>query len=161
VVPRETCDVFRLARVDNPHDAPLLPGPIDVYDAGDFVLASEVTFTPPHGTLELGLGVDQKVKAARRSKVRQETAGMLRGSLRLEHELEIDVENLGARAIELEVRERVPVRAIDGDDDVEIELGKIAPPWQEWAPEPESAGAPKLQGGRRWELALAPGEKRT
>jgi hypothetical protein len=161
VVPRETCDVFRLARLDNPHDAPLLPGPIDIYDGKDFVLTSQVAFTPPRGALELGLGVDPRVKAARRTRFREETTGMLRGSLRLEHEVEIDVENLTGRAAEVEVRERVPVRAVDDDDDVTVEVDRVAPAWEAWAPEPESAGEPRLRGGHRWQVALAAGEKQT
>jgi hypothetical protein len=153
--------VFRLARLDNPHDAPLLPGPIDVYDGKDFVLATRVAFTPPRGALELGLGVDQRVKAARRTRFREETSGMLRGSLRLEHEIEIDVENLTGAPAEVEVRERVPVPAVGADDDVAVEIDRVAPVWEAWDPEPESAGSATLRGGHRWQLALAPSEKRT
>jgi hypothetical protein len=161
VVPRESCDVFRIARLDNPHDAPLLPGPIDVYDGPDFVLSSRVELTAPRGRLELALGVDQRVKAARRSRFREETAGMLRGSLRLEHEVEIDVENLTGRPVDVEVRERVPVRQQDDDDDVEIAIARVAPAWEDWAPEPRWPGQPRLRGGHRWRVALAAGEKRT
>jgi len=161
VVPRESCDVFRVATLDNPHDAPLLPGPIDVYDGADFVLTSQLDFTPPRGAVELGLGVDQRVKSARRTRYREETAGMLRGSLRLEHEIEIDVENVGARPVEVEVRERVPVRADDEDDDVDIGIDRVVPAWEVWTPDPDEPDAPRLRGGHRWRLPLDAGEKRT
>jgi hypothetical protein len=161
VVPRESTDVFRVATLDNPHDAPLLPGPIDVYDGPDFVLTSHVDFTSPRGALELGLGVDQRVKSARRTKYREETAGMLRGSLRLEHEVEIDVENVGARPVDVEVRERVPVRAVEEDDDVEIGVDRVTPAWEPWEPEPESPGEPRLRGGHRWRVPLGAGEKKS
>jgi uncharacterized protein (TIGR02231 family) len=161
VVPREASDVFRIAILDNPHDAPLLPGPMDVYDGRDFLLTTQVAFTPPRGHVELGLGVDQRVKVARNATYREETAGMLRGSLRLEHEVAIDVENLTGRAIDLEVRERLPVRAVDDDDDVTIEVGRVTPAWQPWAPEPEHPGERRLRGGHRWELHLDADAKQT
>ncbi len=159
VVPRESSDVFRIARLDSPHDAPLLPGPMDVYDGRDFLLTTSVAFTPPRGHVELGLGVDQRVKVARNATYREETAGMLRGSLRLEHQVEIEVENLTGRAIEVEVRERLPVRAVDDDDDVDIAIERVQPPWQAWTPEPEHPGERRLRGGHRWELALEPDAK--
>ena len=161
VVPRESTDVFRLATLDNPHDAPLLPGPIDVYDGADFVLTSHVELTPPRGAVELGLGVDPRVKAARRTRFREEAAGMLRGSLRLEHEVDVDVENLGARPIELEVRERVPVRADAEDDDLDVTIDRVSPAWEAWTPEPARPGAARLRGGHRWRVSLGAGDKRT
>lgn len=159
-VPREVSDVFRMARLDNPHDAPLLPGPLDVYDGRDFLLTTAIDFTPPGGHVEVGLGVDQRVKIARNSRYREETTGMLRGSLRLEHEVEIEVENLHARPIDLEVRERLPVPGGD-DDDTEIEVDRVEPAWQAWTPEPAHPGEPRLRGGHRWRLEVAAGGKRT
>lgn len=159
VVPRETPEVFRLARVTNPHDAPLLPGPIDVYDGRDFLLTSSVAFTPPGGAVEVGLGVDARVKVARNSRFREESAGMLRGSLRLAHAIEVDVENLHARRVVLEVRERIPVPAGDADD-TEIEIERVEPPWEAWTPEPTRPGERRLRGGHRWRLELVGGEKR-
>ena len=40
-VPREQADVFRVAEIVNPFDGPLLPGPIDVYDRGQFLVTSD------------------------------------------------------------------------------------------------------------------------
>ncbi len=159
VVPRESADVFRLARLDNPHDAPLLPGPMDVYDGRDFLLTSSVAFTPPGGAVEVGLGVDARVKVARNSRYREEAAGMLRGSLRLEHAIEVDVENLHARPIRLEVRERIPVAGGDVDD-TEVEVARVEPRWEPWTPEPTRPGERRLRGGHRWRLELGAGEKR-
>ena len=85
---------------------------------------------------------------------------MLRGALRLVHAITIDVENLSGRGIDLEVRERMPVKR-EGDDDVEIIPGKVEPPWERWTPD---AGAPReqrLRGGYRWKLAVPAGGKKT
>lgn len=159
-VPREQPDVFRVGALTNPFAGPLLPGPIDIYDRGRFLITSEVDYTPPGGTLEVGLGVDPAVKIARNTEYREESAGMLRGALRLHHAVSIEVENLSTRAIEIEVRERIPV-VREGDDDVEVIAGKIDPPWERWTPDPRAPRDQRLRGGYRWKLAIPAGAKRT
>lgn len=159
-VPREQPDVFRVATITNPFAAPLLPGPVDVYDRGRFLITSHVAYTPPNATLELGLGVDAAVKLARNTEFREEAAGMLRGALRLVHAITIDVDNLSSRAIELEVRERIPVTR-EGDDDVEVTLGKVEPAWERWTPDPHAPRDQRLRGGHRWKVSVAAGAKRT
>jgi uncharacterized protein (TIGR02231 family) len=152
-VPREQADVFRVAAITNPFEGPLLPGPIDVYDRGQFLVTSEVDYTPPGGDVDVGLGVDPAVKIARNVEFHEEASGMLRGALRLVHAISIDIENLAARPIELEVRERVPVTR-EGDDDVEVILGKIDPPWERYAPDTDGPGEARLRGGFRWQLTI-------
>ena len=158
-VPREQADAFRVAAIANPLDGPLLPGPIDVYDRGQFLVTSEVEYAPPGATVEVGLGVDPSVKIARNVEFHEESTGVLRGGLRLVHAIAIEVDNVSPRAIELEIRERVPVvRA--GDDDVEVVLGKVDPPWERYTPDPDAPRAERLRGGYRWRIALAPSTKR-
>ena len=159
-VPREQIDVFRVASITNPFDGPLLPGPIDVYDRGQFLVTSAVDATPPGGKVEIGLGVDATVKVARNIEYREEATGMLRGGLRLIHGVAIDVENLSARAIDLEVRERVPV-SVPGDDAVEVTLGRVEPAWERWTPDPAAPVDERLRGGHRWRVAVAPKAKTT
>lgn len=152
-VPREQNDVFRVAEIINPFDGPLLPGPIDIYDRGQFLVTSEVDYTPPGGTVDVGLGVDATVKIARNVEFHEEATGMLRGALRLIHAIAIDVDNLSARPIDLEVRERVPVTR-EGDDDVTVSVGKVEPAWEKWSPDGDSADEPRLRGGYRWKVAI-------
>jgi hypothetical protein len=159
-VPREQADVFRVASIANTLTGPLLPGPIDVYDRGRFLVTSEVDYTPPTATVEIGLGVDPTVKIARNTEYREEATGMLRGGLRLIHAITIDVENLSGRAIDLEVRERVPVTR-DGDDDVEVIAGRVEPAWERWTPDPNAPREQRLRGGYRWKVSVPPSQKRT
>jgi len=159
-VPREQPDAFRVATIANPFAGPLLPGPIDIYDRGSFLVTSLVEFTPPGGVVEIGLGVDPMVKLARNTEFREEAAGMLRGKLQLHHTITIEIEVLGTRPVELEVRERIPV-AREGDDDIEVVLGKVEPAWEAWSPPPDSPRDRRLRGGRRWRVQLAAGAKRT
>ena len=148
-VPREQPDVFRVAEVTNPFDGPLLPGPIDVYDRGHFLVTSQADYTPPGGRIEIGLGVDPHVKIARNAEFHEEAAGMLRGALRLVHAVTIEVENVSPRPVDVEVRERIPVTR-EGDDDIEVTLGRVDPAWEAWAPEPDAPGTPRLRGGHHW-----------
>jgi hypothetical protein len=152
-VPREQNDVFRVAAIANPFDGPLLPGPIDIYDRGQFLVTSDVDYTPPGGTVDVGLGVDATVKIARNVEFHEEATGMLRGGLRLIHAIAIDVDNLSPRTIDLEVHERVPVTR-EGDDDVTVSVGKVEPAWEKWSPDSESADQARLRGGYRWKLAI-------
>jgi hypothetical protein len=157
-VPREQADVFRIATFANPFDGPLLPGPIDVYDRGQFLLTSHVEMTAPGGSVELGLGVDPAVKVARNIEFREEAAGMLRGTLRLFHAIAIELDNHSPGQVDVEVRERVPVTR-EGDDDVEVLLGKIDPAWERFAPDVDSPDEPRLRGGYRWRVAVPAGGK--
>ncbi|MBA3457587.1 MAG: DUF4139 domain-containing protein [Deltaproteobacteria bacterium] len=158
-VPREQADVFRVAQITNPFAGPLLPGPIDIYDRGRFLVTSTVETTPPGAIVEIGLGVDASVKVARNVEFHEEAAGMLRGAVRLVHAITIDVDNLSGRVIDLEVRERVPVKR-EGDDELEIITGKVDPPWERWTPDPGAPREQRLRGGHRWKLALPSGTKR-
>jgi hypothetical protein len=159
-VPREQADVFRLARLANPFTGPLLPGPIDVYDRGKFLLTSAVDYAPPGAHLEIGLGVDAAIKVARNSEFREEATGMLRGALRLHHSVAIDVDNVSSAAIDLEVRERIPVTR-DGEDDIEVTIGKVEPGWERWTPDADGPSTARLRGGHRWRLQIPAGQKRT
>jgi hypothetical protein len=159
-VPREQPDAFRIAEVVNPFDGPLLPGPIDVYDRGTFLVTSAVEQTAPGATVELGLGVDPTVKLARNTEFAEEATGVLRGGLRLHHAIAIDIKNLGDRALDLEVRERVPVTR-EGDDDVEVVVGKVEPAWERWTPDPEAPRERRLRGGHRWRITVPAGGTRT
>lgn len=159
-VPREQADVFRVAAITNPLEGPLLPGPIDVYDRGQFLVTSEVAYTPPGGEVEVGLGVDAQVKIARNVEFHEEASGMLRGKLELVHAIAIDVENLGARPVEVEVRDRVPVTR-DGDDDVEVTVTEVEPAWERWTPDPSAPSAERLRGAYRWRVSVPPAQKKT
>jgi len=158
-VPREQADVFRLAVFANPLAGPVLPGPIDIYDRGRFLITSEVDHTPPGAPVEIGLGVDAAVKLSRNTEFREETTGVLRGGLRLHHAIRIDVDNLSERAIDLEVRERLPVTR-DDDDDVEVVAGRVEPAWERFSPDASAPHEPRLRGGYRWRLAVPAGGKR-
>jgi hypothetical protein len=157
-VPREQADVFRVAAIANPFDGPLLAGPIDIYDRGQFLVTSEVEPTPPGAIVEIGLGVDAQVKVARNTDFREEATGMLRGGLRLVHGIAIDVDNLSPRTVDLEVRERVPV-TVAGDEAVEVTVTRAEPAWERWTPDPQAPAEQRLRGAHRWRVTVPPNGK--
>jgi len=159
-VPREQADVFRLATIANPFGGPLLPGPIDVYDRGRFLITSEVELAPVGSSIDVGLGVDPAIKIARNTEFLEEATGMLRGGLRLVHAITIDIDNMSPGPIELEVRERIPVKR-DDDDEVEILIGKVDPPWERWTPDPDAPRDRRLRGAYRWKVSLPAGAKKS
>ncbi len=153
VVPRETRDAFRFVEIDNPLAAPLLPGPADVYIGSDFLVTTDVRATPPRGLLRLGLGVEQGIKVSRNTSFEEKTAGIMRGSLALRHEVRISVANRLDRSALIEVRERLPVSATEDDSDIDVAVIETRPAWQPY----EQHDAP-IRGGRRWEVEVAPGK---
>jgi hypothetical protein len=158
-VPREQADAFRVARLADPFDGPLLPGPIDVYDRGQFVVTSTVEHTAPGGSVDVGLGVDPQVKIARNVEFHEEATGVLRSALRLVHAIAIEIENLSTRAVDLEVRERVPVTR-EGDDTIEVTLGRVEPTWERWTPDPDAPRRDRLRAGYCWKISLVPSAKK-
>lgn len=153
VVPRESTDVFRTSVLPNPLGAPILDGPMDVYLGEDFLLTSDVPFTPPGGTIELGLGVEQSIKVTRNTAYSEETSGLLRGSLLLMHEVKIELQNHLNRAVECEVRERIPSTRKD-EDDIEVKVEKVVPAWTAYQPELASSPEANLKGGHCWQVRV-------
>jgi hypothetical protein len=157
-VPRETQDVFRIVSLRNPLDAPLLPGPADVYVAGKFALTSPLELTPIGGRIELGLGVEQAVKIARNVKFNEDSSGMFKRHLVLRHVLELEIQNHLPGSALVEVRERLPVAAEAQADDIEIEVESVNPSWEDY--EPKLEDGPELEGGRVWKVEVPAGGKR-
>ena len=154
VVPRESTEVFRRVTLQNPLDAPLLPGPADVYVGGDYLLSTELRLAGPRGAVELGLGVEQAIKVARNTSFAEEATGLIGGSLALRHEVVVEVANRRDRAIEVEVRERLPTLR-EREDEVQLEVAVVDPPWVRYEPEEYV-----LKGGHRWQVQVPAGQKR-
>ncbi len=152
VVPRESTDVFRQAELQCPLDAPLLAGPADVYVGENFLITTDLRATPARGKLRLGLGVEQGLKVARNTRFEEKSAGLMRGSLSLRHEIRVEVGNRLDRPAQVEVRERVPIPAVADSDEVEVVLGEVEPAWRSY----EQPDAP-IRGGYRWEREIPAG----
>ena len=154
VVPRESNDVFRHIKLKNPLEAPLLPGPADIYVGGDYLLSTDLRVAPPHGEVKIGLGVEQAIKVSRNTSFAEESAGLMGGSLALRHEISIEVANRRERAINIEVQERLPTLR-EREDEIQLDLAQVEPPWLDFEPEDYA-----LKGGHRWLLQIPPAQSR-
>jgi hypothetical protein len=157
VVPREDPQVYRLALVKNPLPSPLLPGPVEVYVAGEYVLTTVLPSVPPGGDFKLSLGVEQAVKVARNTTFQEQRSGdKVVATNELIHDLVIDVVNNLDREATFEVRERIPQPAEDAE--VVVDEGKVSPSWEPYA---QDERGHVIQGGRRWVLSVKPGKTQT
>jgi len=155
VVPREGSEVFRFVTFKNPLDSPVLAGPADIYVGGDFILTSPMKTSAPLGKVEIGLGVEEGIKVARNSNFEEHASGLLGGRLGLEHRISIDLSNQLKRPVDVEVRERLP-SLLEGEEEIEMEIGEIEPPWEEW----KQVLSP-IKGSYRWKLRLDAGAERS
>ncbi len=157
VVPRIDTNVFRIAQLLNPLEAPLLSGPVDVYVDGEYILSTNIETVPPKAKMELGLGVEQAIKVARNTTFSEVRSGeTLVAFNELRHQIKIDIANRMSRPAPIEVRERLPVPQ-DGEK-VDVEVRQVSPEWEKY--EQEERNAP-IKGGYRWQVEVAPGETKT
>ncbi len=152
-VPREDPAVYRQAMVKNPLSSPLLPGPVEVYVAGEYVLTTTLPAVAQGGDFKLSLGVEQAIKVARNTKYRETRSGeKVVATNELIHEIAIELVNNLDREVACEVRERVPQPAEGAE--VVVEEGPITPAWDPYKQEERGA---IVEGGRRWRVTVKPG----
>ncbi len=155
VVPREDTNVFRIAQLKNPLQAPLLAGPADVYVDGEYILSTNITTVPPKGQMELGLGVEQAIKVARNTSYQEVRSGeTLVAFNELRHNIQIDIANRLPREARIEVRERIPIP--DADAKVDVQIDRVSPEWEKY--EQQERGTP-IRGGYRWRVQVRGGEQ--
>jgi uncharacterized protein YheU (UPF0270 family) len=155
VVPREDTNVFRIAQLKNPLQAPLLAGPADVYVDGEYILSTNITTVPPKGQMELGLGVEQAIKVARNTTYQEVRSGeTLVAFNELRHNIQIDIANRLSRDARIEVRERIPIP--DADAKVDVQIDRVSPEWEKY--EQQERGTP-IRGGYRWRVQVPGGEQ--
>jgi len=154
VVPRESTDVFRHVKLKNPLDAPLLPGPADIYVGGDYLLSTDLRLAAPRGEVKIGLGVEQAIKVSRNTSYAEETAGLMGGSLALRHEVVVAVANRRDRPVNIDVLERLPTLR-EREDEIQLDVAAVDPPWTSYEPEEYA-----LKGGHRWQIQVPPGQQK-
>jgi hypothetical protein len=155
VVPREDTNVFRIAQLKNPLQAPLLAGPADVYVDGEYILSTNITTVPPKGQMELGLGVEQAIKVARNTTYQEVRSGeTLVAFNELRHQIQIDIANRLPREARIEVRERLPIP--DKEAKVDVQIDRVSPEWDKY--DQQERDRP-IQGGHRWRVNVPGGEQ--
>jgi len=147
-VPREAPEVYREAAFQNPFDAPLLAGPVDVVLDGTLLASADIPRIDRGGELAVGLGVEERIRVARNPRVREDTAGLLGGQTVVTHTVSVELRSALARPVSVELLDRVPVT---DHDDVSIELVRESQPGEKYE---QTERARPLRGGRRWRIEL-------
>src|SRR5919199_2035763 len=157
VVPREDTNVFRIAQLKNPLQAPLLAGAADVYIDGEYILSTNITTVPLKGKMELGLGVEQAIKVARNTAYQEARSNkLLLAFNKLRHLIKIDIANRLSREARIEVLERLPIP--EENAKVEVQIDRVSPNWEKY--EQQERGKP-IRGGYRWRVQVPAGGQTT
>ncbi|MFG3056295.1 DUF4139 domain-containing protein [Kitasatospora sp. NPDC048239] len=125
----------------------VLAGPVEVTVDDEFLLTAALPTLAPGGERRLGVGVTESVEVARRTELRESTAGMLNSSTVLDHRVHVELANRLGHPVTVEVRERVPVTS-----DAEVRIEERAD-WR--APAESSPDCPPST--RLWRVELPPG----
>ncbi|SFK98057.1 DUF4139 domain-containing protein [Streptomyces pini] len=154
-VPSVDPTVYGTVLLTNASRHPLPAGPADVVVDGDFVLTAPLPTLAPGECRRVGIGAVESVKAARRTRLRESTAGLRGGTTVLDHTVEVELANRLAHRITVEVRERVPVST---DKEVRIEERPAEPPWTDpGRPLDDGGDGRHVRGARIWRVELEPG----
>lgn len=157
-VPAVDPAVYRTLELTNRSAHALLPGPVDVSDRGQFLLTTTLGAIGPGARgPRIGLGVEEGIEVARNVRFTEGTGGLFGGTTVLAHEIDVAVDNRLPSAVQLELRERVPVVAAD-EKDLKLEEHDAEPPWTAMD-EPEDGVL--VHGQRRWRVTIAAGGRAT
>jgi len=152
-VPRESAEVYREAEIQNPFDAPLLAGPVEVFIDGALLTQSSIGHVDRGGALLLGLGVEDRLRVARNARVEEGTTGLLGGSTSVEHAVTIDLSSALGREAEVVVLDRIPV---SDDKDIDIKTLYVRPTAEAYT---QAERGHPVRKGLRWQVTVPAGGK--
>lgn len=152
-VPREAPEVYRRADVTNPFGVALLTGPVEVLIDGALVALTRLSYTDRGGLISIGLGVEERVRVARNTRVEEGSAGLLGGSTTVEHTVTTELSSSLGRAIKVDIIDRIPA---SDDKDVDIKLLSSQP---QPAPYTQAELGQPVRKGMKWEVDVPAGGK--
>jgi uncharacterized protein (TIGR02231 family) len=140
---------FMVVKTRSPADYPLLAGPVRAFVARAYLGAFPLAEIGPGAELIVPFGVDNRI-AVERIPVpgRKGESGLFGKERRIATTSRSSIENRRDVAVRIIVEDRLPVTE---DERIRVEMGELTPGWKDVEDRP---------GVKRWELTLAPGEKR-
>ncbi|MGW2914775.1 DUF4139 domain-containing protein [Streptomyces asoensis] len=165
-VPSVEQTVYATLVLSNSTDQALLAGPVEVTAGDDFQLTTALPTLAPGGVSRVGLGPAQGIRVTRRTSLHESTAGLRNSTTVLDHRVHVELANLLAGPVTVEVRERVPVTS---DTDIRIDeradwkippedgegLEQHAPGTRIWRVELPAGSTTALDGGYEIRIASA------
>ncbi|MBM4366186.1 MAG: mucoidy inhibitor MuiA family protein [Deltaproteobacteria bacterium] len=144
-VPRVVPEVFRAARATWSGEAPLLPGTVASYVGGDYVGSAQIGAIAPGEIVDLGFGVDGRLKVDREL-VSRKVEHLVGGRTRYTVRYRVTVANYAKTRQVVTLSDQVPVSQVDR---ITVNVLDGTPP----TPDPAAPA-----GVLCWPLDLAPGE---
>ena len=138
------------SNVKNDTRQPFLAGEAFVFLDEDFVGRSFFSTVAPTAQLELSLGVDEDIKIDRRVEQSAETTGLIGKKDRTVFTITVGVKSFKKRAVEVLLRDQVPVTW--QKDDISVEKLTLKP-------EPVENKTENSQGLYSWRMQLPAGGK--
>ena len=150
--PVEEETVFRLARVKNPFDVPMLSGPVEIFVGGNFLLSVKQHHVDPQEEFELSLGVEEHILVSREVITEQKQLDLHGDKTSTLHIVTTEITSRLDVPAEVLVLDRLPVSKSHNILVKEIEHKPPA------TAEDEGTNGHGIKGKRSWSLTLQPGE---
>lgn len=144
--PKITPNAYMLAEVPNWRDYELLRGKLRVFLNNTYVGDSYWEPFEIQDTLRFSLGVEKNIGVERALKATKEKSNLLRTAKKVTRNWQITVKNNKETAVDIVVEDQIPVAA---NDEAKVTLL-----------ESSNAKVDEKEGRLKWNLHLAPGEKR-
>jgi hypothetical protein len=112
----------------------MLPGPVDVFVDGLLDVSTPWAGSAGGNTIEVDMGVEDRLRLARNVRYTEETAGLLGNHRRLHTHIEVEIASGMSTTTEVTLYDRIPIA---GSDDVTVEATKAEPPTKPYAGEPD------------------------
>jgi hypothetical protein len=147
-IPKIQQSVYLKGKVTNNKTYPLLEGELNIFVDNDFINRTYLNTVVPTDTLEMDLGIDERINAERILVNRyQESTGLLSGGKRIIYEYEIKITNNRTTEEKILLFDQIPIAM---NEDIKIEL--ITPAIEE--------KDLRRDGKLEWKLNLKPGENK-
>jgi TonB-dependent SusC/RagA subfamily outer membrane receptor len=144
--PKITPNAYMLAEVPNWRDYELLKGKLRVFLNNTYVGDSYWEPFEIQDTLRFSLGVEKNIGVERSLKATKEKSNLLRTAKKVTRNWQITVKNNKETAVDIVVEDQIPVAT---NDEAKVTLL-----------ESSNAKVDEKEGRLKWNLHLAPGEKR-
>ncbi len=154
VVAKEVATVFREAELRNPFDAPLLVGPAEVFYDEALLTRAKVPTVDKGGIMHIGLGMEERIRVARNSRVHEGSAGLLGGSTQMDHTVSIELSSSLGEPATVVVIDRLPYAK--KEDDIEVTLLTAKPKAEAYT---QAERGEPVRGGLRWHVEVPAGAK--
>lgn len=144
--PKITPNVYMLAEVPNWRDYELLKGKLRIFLDNAYIGDSYWTPIEIQDTLHFSVGMEKNIGVERTLKATKEKKNLLRTAKKITRNWLITVKNNKDIAVDIEVEDQIPVAT---NDEVKVTLI-----------ESSNAKVDEKEGHLKWNLHLAPGEKK-